>query len=314
MNQLNVDQGTISTLIHETHLLTWIEAFLIDRKAQNLAIGTLNFYRKKLRLFIEFCNSQAITHINQIDSNTIRYYLIWLESKGHNPGGCHAAYRTLKTFLRWWEQEVEPDNWNNPIKKVKAPKISIEPLEPVSPDIIKALLDTCPKKTFIGTRNKALILCLLDTGARASELLNINLLDINQITGEILIREGKGRKTRSVFVGMKTRKALRQYLLMRTDRQPALWITDDRNERLTYWGLKSMIKRQSKIAGVKTPELHAFRRQFALSCLRAGMDMFSLQKIMGHADLQILRRYLAQNNEDLHTAHVMASPVDRWRF
>ena len=151
----------------DSHLLTWIEAFLIDRKAQNMAKGTLYFYTKKLKLFTDFCESQAVTQITQIDANLIRQYLLYLESTGHNPGGCHQGYRTLKTFLLWWEREIEPDDWKNPIRKVKAPKLPIEPLEPVGLEIIKTLIDTCKGHNFTDDRDKAIFLCLLDTGLRA---------------------------------------------------------------------------------------------------------------------------------------------------
>ena len=91
-----------------------------------------------------------------------------------------------------------------------------------------------------------------------------------------MIREGKGRKPRTVFVGQKTRKAIRQYMRLREDDLPALWVTDDQQNRLTYWGLKSMLVRRSKLAGVETPKLHAFRLQFAISCLRSGMNIYYL--------------------------------------
>jgi integrase/recombinase XerD len=74
--------------------------------------------------------------------------------------------------------------------------------------------------------------------------------------------------------------------------------------------LKGVVKRRSRVAGVLTPELHAFRRQFSLSCLRAGMNVYSLQNLMGHADLQVLRIYLKQTEGDLKDGHAKYSPVD----
>jgi len=310
MNSPTIAQGIIQKFALDTYLLTWIEAFLFDRKAQNLAKGTLDFYRRHLNLFITFCDSQVVTQIDQLDPNLIRQYMIWLEEKGHNPGGISAAYRSLRAFLYWWEDEVEPEGWKNPIRKVKAPKVALGPLEPVSIDTVKALCEACPKNTFTGIRDRAIFLSLLDTGARASEFLNMNLDDINPITGEILIREGKGRKPRNVFIGQKSRKALRKYLRLHNDDHLALWVTDDQTERLTYYGLKSMVVRRSRSAGVKTPALHAFRRQFALSCLRSGMNVYHLQNLMGHSDLQVLNRYLKQTTKDVSYAHRQAGPVD----
>ena len=133
-----------------------------------------------------------------------------LEEKVHNPGGKCAAYRSLRAFLYWREDEVEPVDWKNPIRKVKAPKVALEPLEPVHLDTVEALCEDCPKITFTGIRDRAIFLSLLDTGVRASEFLYMNLEDINPITGELLIRAGKGRKARTVFIGQKSRKAVRK--------------------------------------------------------------------------------------------------------
>jgi site-specific recombinase XerD len=309
-NRPTLAQGIIKEYALDTYLLTWIEAFLFDRKAQNLAKGTLDFYRRHLNLFIKFCDSQVVTQIDQLDPRLLRQYMIWLEEKGHNPGGISAAYRSLRAFLFWWEDEVEPEDWKNPIRKVKAPKVALESLEPVPLDTVKALSESCLKNTFTGIRDRGIFLTLLDTGARAGEFLSINLEDINPITGEILIRQGKGRKPRTVFIGQKSRKAIRQYLRLRISYLSALWVTNDQTERLTYNGLKSMVVRRSRSAGVKTPALHAFRRQFALSCLRSGMNVYYLQNLMGHSDLQVLNRYLKQTTKDVSDAHRQAGPVD----
>jgi site-specific recombinase XerD len=293
---------------HDDYLLIWIEAFLIDRKAQNMSKGTLRYYQCKLKNFANFCEGRAVRSIFQITPVLLREYLLEFEGSGHNPGGCHAAYRTVKTFLRWWENEVEPPDWTNPIKKVKAPKMGIEPLEPVDAGIVKAMMDVC-SNSLTGLRDKALMLFLLDTGVRASELVSISLEDVDPIKGEVLIKVGKGRKPRTVFLGSKSRKALRAYLKHRQDHSNALWITDE-EERITYWGVRMIMKRRANKAKVKTPELHAFRRWFALACLRSGMDVYSLQELMGHADLQVLRRYLKQTNQDIREAHHRANPVD----
>jgi site-specific recombinase XerD len=89
-----INQGTILKLSQDTHLLTWIEAFLVDRKAQGLSEGTITFYFKKFELFIEYCEGQLITQVTELDPNQIRWYRLYLEEKGHNPGGVHAAYRS----------------------------------------------------------------------------------------------------------------------------------------------------------------------------------------------------------------------------
>jgi site-specific recombinase XerD len=301
-------QWTITKNCQDTDLLIWVDAFIGDRKAQGLSPGTIYFYTKKLQLFLTYCNTKLITNIMEITPNDLRGYMLHLEYTGHNKGGRHACYRVLKTFLLWWENEIEPENWSNPIRKVKAPKLNKDILEPAEVKDIRAILETC-NNDFYGLRDRAIILALVDTGARASELLSLDLVDINLATGSVMIHSGKGGKQRTVFLGRKSRKALRLYLKKRKQTNDAVWITKE-NNRLAYAGLRSIIRRRSERAGVECPQIHSFRRLFALTMLRNGVDVYSLQRLMVHADLQVLRRYLAQTDKDSMEAHRKGAPVD----
>jgi integrase/recombinase XerD len=304
------DQETKVKFAQDTYLPTLLDAFYVDRKAQGMTPGTIKFYHETLKQFLFYCDSQAITQVDQLTPVIVREFLLWLETNGHNPGGIHVYYRALKAFLNWYENEFEPDDWRNPIRKVPAPKLPQKILEPVELDTVSKLLDCIGKGTLNAERDRALLLALLDTGCRARELLSIDLADVNHITGEVIIRQGKGRKDRTVFLSKKTRKAVRTYLKYRRDAEPALFVTDEL-DRLQYDGLRQIVRRLSDKAGIIPPSLHSFRRAFALNALRAGMDVYSLQRLMGHADLQVLRRYLNQTDADLQEAHTKFSPVDR---
>ncbi len=302
------DQGTI-TLSQQDYLPILIESFLIDRRSQGLSPDTIEFYTKKLQYFQKYCERQALTQISQLTSDFIRKYLLEL-SETHNPGGMHACFRPLRTMLYWIEEEeIMPTGWKNPIRRVKAPKLPTDPIEPVQIEEIHQLLKTC-QSNYAGARDKAMMLGLLDTGARAKEFLDINLEDVDMATGAVMIRQGKGRKPRMVFLGRKTIRAIRGYLRYRHDNYPALWVST-RGERMTYAALRCLLRRRAEKIGMKSiPTPHDFRRAFALVMLRNGVDIFALQKLMGHSDLQILRRYLAQTDQDIHTAHMRGSPVD----
>ena len=312
MDTDNVTHTTITNLGISTHLETWLEAFLLDRKSQNMSSHTIQFYRAELQRFAGFAESQVITDVMQITPNTIRAFLAWLEETGHNPGGRHAAYRALKAFLRWFESEVEPDNWKNPVNKIKPPKLAQDVLEPAALEDIGALLKVCGAD-LLGARDRAIFLFLLDTGARANEALSVDVEDVDLVTGAVMIRMGKGRKSRTVFLGQKSRKALRAYLKGRRDNCAALFASDD-GKRLAYGGLRGIVTRRASQAGIDPPELHSFRRAFAINMLRAGVDVYSLQELMGHADLQVLRRYLKLTSVDLRAAHVKGSPADNFKF
>jgi len=245
-------QRTLQVSNVDNYLLTWLEAFLIDRKASGVATGTLRFYRQKIKLFSDYCDAQAVKHVGQINPSFLRQYLLYLEEYGHNAGGRHAAFRLIRAFFLWYEDEVEPEGWSNPIRKVKAPKVPVEPLEPVSFETVTQMIKACPHNTFTGDRDVAILLCLLDTGARASEFLSINLEDINQVRGDILIRQGKGRKPRTVYIGKLSKRALRRYLKHHREDSAALWVTHPRfgSERLGYDGLRGILTRRVQEAGV----------------------------------------------------------------
>ena len=304
---------SVQTLNQKTYdvdnLERWVNAFILDRRIQQLSPNTIKFYRVELMRFLGFTNASGVDRVQLITPDLLRSYLLDLADSGRNPGGINAGYRAVKTFLIWYENELEPDHWKNPIRKIRNPKTPTVALDPVELDDVNRLLVTCEGDSLLDLRDRAIFLFLLDTGLRAFELCALDLDDVDLLQGDVVVRKGKGAKARLCVIGKRTRKAVRQYTKERTDNDPALWVTD-KGERLTYWGVNQMLKRRSVRAGIQKPGLHDFRRAFALNSLRAGMDIFSLQKLMGHADLSVMRRYLAQNDDDLREAHAKAGPVD----
>lgn len=302
------DQRIISVF----SMLEWAEAFLIERKSRGLSPNSISFYRQKLQKFLSYCEIHQIFEIQQIQASHIREYILWLESRGHNRGGVHAHFRVLRTFLYWYELEEADPDWRNPIRRVKVRRPRQEPLEPADIEVVKAMLATCGND-FVGIRDRLVLLVLLDTGLRASELLALNFENVNPIAGTLQVLHGKGDKFRVAYLGKKSRIALRAYYRKVKNPTGALLI-GIHGERLTYAGLRSILRRRAKNAGVEFQSLHSYRRLFALTMLRNGVDVFSLQLLMGHADLQMLRRYLKQIGSDLQGVHNRASPVDNWKF
>ncbi len=292
------------------YLATTIESFLIDRRAAGLSPNSIRYYRSYLIIFQRYCEASAVKCIEQITADLLRHHFVTL-AETHNPGGVSGEYRTLRAFFRWLvDEEIMPPDWRNPMSKVKPPKMNMEPLEPIPLEDVRALIDTCSAGAIMDDRDRAIFLVLLDTGVRAQELCDLNQEDVNSETGTTRVRYGKGGKTRTVFLGKRSRKAVRTYLRRRTDREHSLFLTRS-GERLTYEAVREMIDRRARQAGLSNkPSAHDFRRAFALNMLRNGADVFALQKLLGHSDLQIMRRYLAQNNQDTQLAHLRGSPVD----
>jgi site-specific recombinase XerD len=295
-------------LQQECYLPILFETFLTARKAEGVSRGTLHYYREKITVFLAFCEAQAITQIQDVTPDLLRRFMLKL-AETHNPGGQHGFYRAVRAFLRFVEaEEVSPD-WRSPTRKVKAPRVELQPIEGAPLEDISALLETCNRNEWIGARDTALLLALLDTGARVTEFLSIDTGDVQ--AGTILLRHTKGKRPREVYLSTRTRKALRGYLRMRHDAHPALWVTKDA-DRLTYDGLRAILTRRARSAGLAVvPSPHDFRRAMAINYLRNGGDVFTLALILGHKSLTVLRRYLALTERDTQEAHARFSPVDK---
>jgi len=282
--------------------------FYVDLEAANRSPRTIAFYKEKLIPFLDWLQGQNVRESSEITPAHVRTYLTVL-SKSHNPGGVHAYYRAVRAFLRWLVREgvLSAD----PTRNVRPPRVDLEPLEPVSIEAVKRMLTTCGQDE-IGLRDRSLLLALLDTGMRAAEVVDANIGDLDVAEGTLLIRRSKSRKHRVVFLGRKSRRALAVYLRRRGAPGPGepVWATAA-HARLTYAGLRSILQRRAKAAGIPAPTLHSFRRAAALLMLRGGADPVSVSRILGHGSLAVTLRYLKQEWVDLAAAHDKAGPVDR---
>lgn len=288
-----------------------VSNFIVDRRAKKLSPKTIEFYGGELRLWLDYLSSvQGVKDIEELTAQHIREYLIHL-GETRNPGGIHAAYRTIGVFLRWWQKENDDEHWKNPIDKVDPPKVDKTPKEGISMNDIEMLLETCDK-TFTGQRDRAIILALLDSGLRRSEFVALNIADVNMNNGSVFVRHGKGNKPRTTFFGNKCLREITRYMRYRDDlrgEEPMRVIQS--GERLTANGLRPIIiRRRCEEIGIEELGLHTFRRTFALQSLRNGCDIYSLMRMMGHESPETLQRYIKQTHEDIARAHDQSSPAD----
>jgi site-specific recombinase XerD len=282
-----------------------VRTFIIDCRARKLSLKTIQFYSLELEYFQRYLTSVQVVHVQDVTANLIREYLVDLGTH-RNPGGVHAGFRAIKVFLNWYSKE---EDWVSPIRKVQPPKLSTEPLAGVPAESVQLMLATCDKSP-LGLRDRALLLFLLDTGVRRGECVALNIGDVNLNDGSVFVRHGKGDKPRTVYIGLKCRRELSRYL-RNHDLSPAapLWLSN-KGTRLTALGLRQVIRRRANLANVPVPEVHDFRRSFALSMLRNGCDVFSLMRLMGHTSPTVLNRYLKILDGDLQVVHARSSPAD----
>jgi len=286
-----------------------LTAFLLDCEARRLSPRTLGFYRQELEPFLAWLAARGVKLLGGIDAPAIRAYLVALQDRGLRPVSQHAAARSIRAWLNFCVREELLDL--SPMRNVQMPKRGSEILPAFTREDVDAMLRACQDSAY-PERDAALVLVMLDSGLRAAELLALDWPDVNLTTGAVMVRAGKGAKDRTVFMGAHTRKAVVKYRMTLTDAHPsgAVFVTLDSGTRLKYAGLKQLLRRLGQRAGVSHCTPHTFRRTFALESLRAGMNLVTLAAIMGHADLAMLRRYLALVEHDLADAHAQHGAVD----
>jgi integrase/recombinase XerC len=290
-------------------------AFILSRQAMRCTAKTLEHYRYTVGGFVAWLTAQGINSPQDITPDNIRAYLVSLQERKTKDTTQHAHARGVKTWLRWMVDEGDLDA--SPMRKVPMPRLEKRIPAPFSPEDIQTLLDACDRKTHTGARDYALLLTLLDTGLRASELLSLRVGSIDMRTGLVTVM-GKGNKQRQVRAGAKARAAIVRMLAHRGDvvTGSPLWLAIGHPERedpgaLSLQGLQTLLHRLGKAEGIMPCSPHRFRRTFALWMLRDGCDLHSLRLLMGHSDLTVLQRYLALAGEDIERAHMAHSPADR---
>jgi integrase/recombinase XerD len=223
----------------------------------------------------------------------------------------------------------------SPMKAVPSPKFKEPPIEPFTKEEVEALLKACetskevndldPRKFTMrrstAKRDQALIMVLLDAGLRASELCALKIADVDLKSGKVLVKHGrlggaKGGKGRTVFLGKTSRRVLWCYLAEHQDGEdadaPLFLVRYDRP--MNKAALRLQIVHLGQKAGVSKCHPHRFRHTFAITYLRSGGDVFTLQALLGHSTLDMVKHYARIAEMDVEQAHRRASPADNWRL
>lgn len=289
----------------KTTLTDSLELFLLDAASRNLTAATQTFYRSKLNRFITWCNEQGVTALADLTPHHVRRYLVEARESGLSSQYQNNLARAIRAWLNYCVRDELLER--SPMSNVKMPKIQRKILSAYTEDEVAAILDSCPT-----LRDTALVLLLLDSGVRSAELLALNVGDVNLTDGTVQVIDGKGQKGRVTHIGTRTRKAVLRYLLERgkpADHEP-LFVGQKRGTRLTSTGIVQLMSRLQAASGVAEVTAHKFRRTMAITCLRNGMNVHVLARVLGHADIGVLRQYLDIAQSDTAAAHKQSGPVD----
>jgi site-specific recombinase XerD len=293
-------------------LSTAINGYLLF-KAARASAETIKTDRVMLRQFVEWTGG---ADIRDVTSNDIREYLAYHRDRGLSPHTIHRHHAILRAFYVWLSSDDIGLVDRNPVDGVPRPKLPKLKARALSKREVGALLGAVDRARC-RRRAKALVLFLLDTGARVSEVTGVAMDDVDWKTGRVLVR-GKGDKERYVYLGKRALSTL--WLYVKDERpEPArvdgdFVFLDIYGDQMTRYNLRSTITRLAWSAGIKaTP--HQFRHTAAIEHLRHGMDLVSVQHLLGHEDIATTRGYLdALNDEDVEERARRTSPVDNWRL
>lgn len=248
-----------------------------------------------------------------------------------SPKSIRNIHTNLSALWTWSVQEEFVAE--NIVSTIEKPRFSPPEVIPLTKDDLVRLLGACDKSRTWKTRSssasrptserdKAIIKLLLDTGIRASELCEILFQDLNLRDHTLIVRgkgPGRGHKERVVHLSKSTGQSVWKYLLprMETIRETDNVFVVGTSEEwrpMTRHVLWKLLKRIGERAGVNNVYPHKFRHTFGIAYLRNGGDLFTLQDLLGHSDLSMVRRYARIAQVDRDKAHRIASPVKNWRL
>jgi len=314
-----------------TSLRSLVKGYLLTHQTQGSSPNTVEYYRGILARFLWFAEKNNWSDdVRLISEWQIREFLGYVgtetnrwEKQGNGAESSsrksssrtvHHYYGALRAFFNWMVREGFVTD--TPLAKVKVQKTKPRVIQPYSLEAIKRIIQLCDYDyehgaKFLGSRNRAIVLVLLDSGLRLSELTNIKIQDIDTEKGWIKVL-GKGGKERVVRIGKAAQKALWRYLMYRGESDhEEVWLSEEKRPMQSS-GVQSTIQSLKKRAGINEKgSVHRFRHTFALNFLRADRNPFNLQYLLGHNSLEMVKRYTAtMGMEDALKAHEKASPAD----
>lgn len=310
---------------------TAIEGYLLDIAASGYAPTTVRLYSLYLPKVATYFNDPDI---DVITTGGLKSFMLYLQSEYTSkrpdgrrlplsPSAIDNYWKAIRSFFTWAANTLSIPR---PDLDLKRPKYKLPEVTSFTETEIKKILNACeytadihPKgkrahkrKRATAHRDRAIILVLLDTGLRVSELCRLTVDNVNLETGEILVApHGSGQKTkpRLVYLGSAAKKAVWLYLAKENKTK-----SSDKLFSLGQIGIRSMLNNIEKRARVFNVHPHRFRHSFAIQFLRNGGDVFSLQRLLGHSSLDMVQHYLDLAKADIQNAHRRSSPADNWKL
>lgn len=309
-----------------------LELFVVAKKAEGMRPRTIEDYYKHIEWLMNYFQEfhPDIKTIDQLSPDLIRKYINYLKSerkpyqgnkkrqkkkKGLAPNTINIRLRTLRTMCGFWTNEGYLEI--NPMANINIVKTDgVDDVNGFTEDEIKSLLDAVNLRRYSGFRDKTMMLLMLDTGIRVHEVANIKIqmLDKKRMTLTIPAKVAKSRRARTIPVSRKLMS-----MLLELHEESEEYFGSQENIFITSFGdpiredtVRRQVTKYAKIAGVKRATPHMFRHTFARDYILNGGDIFTLQIILDHKNIETTRRYIQMDEKHVKEQHMRFSPASKY--
>ena len=281
--------------------------FLQNEK--KLSDNTLQSYKRDIIQYQNYLEENGINYA-KVSKEDIKAYLNYLKQIGKKPSTISRNLASIRSFYQFSIRNKKIKN--DPTEDVQSPKIEKRVPSVLTAQEVELLLEQPKDVDLKGTRDKAMLEFAYATGMRVTEIINLNIEDVN-LEGEYVICR-VGSKQRNIPLGSLSLKALKEYIddarpiLIRNEKEKALFVNVN-GQRLTrqgFWKIVKYYKEQAHITKDITP--HVLRHSFATHLLQNGADLKAIQTMLGHSDISSTQVYMQFQDPGLKDIYQKAHP------
>lgn len=283
-------------------------SFMTDIRHKSL--NTVESYKRDVTQYISYLDGTGVTDISSTTKTTVLSYLLYLQKEGRASSTVSRTLASLRSYYLFMMQNGVVKS--NPTSNLEAPHVEKKIPKILSGEEVELLLEQPKNCDNKGIRDKAMLELLYATGIKVSELINLDVSDVNVPMSFVRCKGGK--KERIIPMGHQAKDALENYInnvrkyMVKDENETALFVNCS-GARLSRQGFWKLIKYYQHIAGIETDITpHTLRHSFAAHLLENGADLHSIQEMMGHADISSTQVYSRMMNSKIKDVYAKAHP------